>query len=773
MVGPEAPRIARLIVLAVFFGYAVNTVNSTWTTLPWPQFATFVGCLVVLLPLQFLHSFREPLTWRAPTRLLTLTAQTLVTLVPLLWVGAQAAAMAGFLAGSMLLAVAGRVRWLLYAAVGVAVLIGLRAIHLGWVDILYGTYFTVLAGLMIFGISSLTSLVGLVFAGRGELARTAVARERVRIARDLHDLLGLNVSAIALRSQLVHRLLPGAPARAREELTAVLQVTRQSLADVRMVTSGSGPMSFAAEVESAESILAVADIEFQVVADPRDVPGEVENVLAVVLREATTNVLRHGRARHCAVRVRRGSTQIRLHVDSDGAEPDQGGSERPGSGERPGIGLTNLADRLAGVGGALTVAVAGQWFRLTAQVPLGDGSRRAPASTLDEAGLDDAAARIGRGRPWHLRVARSVAVAVTVGYAALTVVNVVSRPITVGSLIGFVACMAVQASVLIAYALGRRRRLPGRLRTGTLVLQLVAAALPLLWLDAPWGSMGGFLAGTVLLALPGRRGWLLFAAIGVAVAALAALEPGSFQWNVYLVISTLLTGLTLYGIGSLSSLVVQVNQTRDELARAAVARERLRLARDLDELLGRDLSQVAVACRSAHRHLATDPQLARTEMAAVLEVSHRALATVRAAASGYRYLSFSAELDSAASILEAAGVDLSIEASARPVPRTLDAVLSLALREAVANVLRHSDAARCRIRVCHTADDVRLDVTNDGAARSSDPVLESGSGLGDLAARVGQLGGRLVAHAHPDGTFELLIEIPTEPTETEDWERSC
>lgn len=756
VVGPEAPHIAQWITVAVLLGYVLNSVVVTWPQLPRPQLASFVLSLVLVLILQLLHSLARPLTWPAPTRLLTLAAQTLITFLPLAWVGPQAAAMAGFLAGSMLLVIARPVRWILYAGVSGAVLVALWAMGLGWVDVLYGTYITLLAGLMIYAISVLTSLVGLVFAGRAELARVAIVRERERVARDLHDLLGFHVSAMTLRGELVYRLLPDAAERAGKELGEVLRLARRALVEVRLVTDGYRPMSFADEVGSTRSILSAAGIDADVTVDLGGVPREVETVLAIVLREATTNVLRHSAARRCTVVARRAPTYATLQVASDGVEPAE---DTAAADDRHGTGLANLVDRLTVVGGTLTVSVNGRWFHVGAQVPLSGVVNRTAATRLEEAAPEGPSALSGLGRPWHLRVARTIAVAVILGYAALPVVNVLSGTIGVGALAGFVACMVVQASVVLRYAVDDRRPLPGRLRAGTLAVQLVATILPLLWIHAPWGSMGGFLAGTVLLALPGR-GWPLFLGIGFAVGALAVFRHEPAPWSAYLVMSTLLTGLVLSGIGSLSSLVAQVNQMRDELARTAVARERSRVARDLDELLGRDLSQLAAECRTACGRLGHDPDLAKAAVAEMLGVCRRTLATVRTAAGGYRYTSLTAELNSTASVLEAAGVQLDVEPPRQAVPHALEQALGVALREAVANVLRHSEARWCRIRICRDGGNVRLDVTNDGTLTSTDPVLAPASGLGDLASGIRLLGGRLTARASPDRTFRLLVDLP-------------
>jgi signal transduction histidine kinase len=246
------------------------------------------------------------------------------------------------------------------------------------------------------------------------------------------------------------------------------------------------------------------------------------------------------------------------------------------------------------------------------------------------------------------------------------------------------------------------------------------------------------------------------------VAALGTIYSSAAAWQAYLIISTLLTGLALYGIGSLSRLVVQVNHAHDELTRMAVTRERLRVARNLHEVLGRDRSRNAVAGRTAHRFVEEEPDLAKEEVAEVLDTARRAVAKVRAVASGYRRMSLAAEIDSAVSMLEAARIDVHVHLPEQEVqvPPEVDSVLGVALREAVMNVLRHSDAQTCGIRVEATGDRVRLEVANDGAGTVTDPALVSGSGLGDLAARVEAVGGTVVGESD-NGRFHLSIELPT------------
>ena len=363
-------------------------------------------------------------------------------------------------------------------------------------------------------------------------------------------------------------------------------------------------------------------------------------------------------------------------------------------------------------------------------------------------------------RAWHLRVARFIAVVVLSGYGVLIVVNVLAERTGPLELAGFAVCVGVLVGVQVVYSLGEPRSWPGWLRRATLVVQTVATILPLLWIGAPWGSMGGFLAGAVLLVVAGRWRWALYAAVGAGVMLLSVLQDDTAEWTAYLVISTLLTGLVVFGISSLSDLVARVDRARGELARMAVTQERLRVARDLHELLGNDLSVMIVKSELAYRLLPRSAEWAKTEVAEVLEIARRAVADVRAVASGYRHMSFSAEVDSSVSTLAAAGIDVGAEIPADVVPGELDAVLAVVLREAATNVLRHSGARWCSIEVALNEGGLRLCVANDGAPPGVLPAVRDSSGLGDLAERLRAIGGLLTAGV-ADGVFRLVVTAPS------------
>jgi two-component system sensor histidine kinase DesK len=200
-------------------------------------------------------------------------------------------------------------------------------------------------------------------AARESLSLLAVSEERVRIARDVHDLLGHSLSVIALKSELAARLLKDDAERAAAELTDVQTVTRKALAEVREAVQGYRQLGLADALAGARSALAAAGIECELDEPPPALPADVESVLAWAVREGTTNVVRHSSAAHCAVRFAGGDGRAVVEVEDDGS------ATAPGVGG--GSGLAGLAERAERVRGRLeAVAKPDGGFTLRVTVPL-------------------------------------------------------------------------------------------------------------------------------------------------------------------------------------------------------------------------------------------------------------------------------------------------------------------------------------------------------------------------------------------------------------------
>ncbi|KAB2352205.1 sensor histidine kinase [Actinomadura rudentiformis] len=251
---------------------------------------------------------------------------------------------------------------------------------------------------------------------RNELARTAVAQARTQVSRDVHDLLGSGLSAIVLKGELAGRLLPADPARALGEVRDLQRIAERTLGEVRSITGVPAGLTLADELASARVLLEAAGVRFSAEAAVPDLAPAANGLVATIVREAVTNVVRHSSARHCHITCTVRDGWVRLRVTNDGLIGRVGLSTRHlpglrlqdachvaasahakaapapftthlgigpgdlathlgiGPGDlagRRGTGLGNLAARATEAGGELIVHTGADLFTLTAQVPAG------------------------------------------------------------------------------------------------------------------------------------------------------------------------------------------------------------------------------------------------------------------------------------------------------------------------------------------------------------------------------------------------------------------
>lgn len=366
-----APKVARSVVAAVFSCIAVLAFVRVLTSeVGFAGTALSTLYLILLLSIQVLWTSRRAGELSPLLRHAALFAQACLVYLPLLqfresWVG-----LPGFLAGSALVVLRPLYGWLTAGFVVLSMAFTQAAFSPAQIEpIVYITLSTTLTALLVYGLTWLSTLVAQLHSAREELAKMAVARERLRFARDLHDLLGYNLSAITLKSELTHRLVLKHPARAREELVEILQISRQALADVRAVASGYREMSLDEECVSARSVLAAADVRVLMEVDYRDLPVRVSTVLATVLREGITNLLRHSKAESCEISLRQDAGTVRIVMLNDGVPDDPRDSRADGG--PGGSGIHNLSARVAELGGQLDAQFLPQKrFRLCARLPL-------------------------------------------------------------------------------------------------------------------------------------------------------------------------------------------------------------------------------------------------------------------------------------------------------------------------------------------------------------------------------------------------------------------
>src|SRR5215204_4203287 len=182
-------------------------------------------------------------------------------------------------------------------------------------------------------------------SAREELARLAVSEERLRFARDLHDLLGHSLSLITLKSELAGRLLPTAPEKAQAEVRDIEGVARQALREVREAVAGYGERTLVAELAGERGRLMAVCITISLVSGAGTLPRATDAVAAWAAREGATNVIRHSRAERCEILLSRDEKEIHAEITDDGRGSRENDVEAAGSG------LSGLAERVAAGGG--------------------------------------------------------------------------------------------------------------------------------------------------------------------------------------------------------------------------------------------------------------------------------------------------------------------------------------------------------------------------------------------------------------------------------------
>ncbi|MGH8125810.1 MAG: histidine kinase [Rhodanobacteraceae bacterium] len=180
-----------------------------------------------------------------------------------------------------------------------------------------------------------------------EVRRLAASAERERIGRDLHDLLGHTLSMVALKSELAGRLIERDPRAARREIADVERVARDALSQMRSAVSGIRAAALVSELASARLLLEAAGVHMEYWRDQREEnwPAEIETCLALVLREAVTNIQRHARANRVEITVIAGPERVVMRIRDDG----RGGVNARGNG------LTGMRERIAAQGGELDI----------------------------------------------------------------------------------------------------------------------------------------------------------------------------------------------------------------------------------------------------------------------------------------------------------------------------------------------------------------------------------------------------------------------------------
>ncbi|TDB93524.1 histidine kinase [Actinomadura sp. 7K534] len=365
-----------LVFLTVGFGWQQVIYVHTGTDGSWRATGAAVVVAVAIAALQLRHSSTVLRGTRPRFGAWTLSAQVLLVFVPYALLGPAWATMACLATGSVLLVSRGRRAWVLFSLT-----IAMWCVPALWAS--YGTLFylytvaiSVQIGVVVFALYRLPQLAREVDVARERLARMAALHERLRISRDVHDLLGLGLSTITVKAELARRLVTADPARAAAELDELAALARRSRAEASAVAEEDSALSLRDEAVSARAALAAAGAEVHLdLPDPAELPpsSPVDGVLAAVLRESVTNVLRHAHPEHCAITVTSRDGVVRLTVRNDGVIPPAYTGSAPGTGK----GLSNLTARTRALGGRLSAGTDGSGgFALVAEIPLHLGVRR-------------------------------------------------------------------------------------------------------------------------------------------------------------------------------------------------------------------------------------------------------------------------------------------------------------------------------------------------------------------------------------------------------------
>jgi signal transduction histidine kinase len=755
-----AAYLAAAIIVVVIAGFSViGIVNLLPRSVDVIHGVYALVAVSGLLAIQLLWFSRPGARFGPTTGRVLFAVTVLLAYLPLVSIGLPWASMLVFVGGVAFLVLPSALAWLTLTLVSVSLAWLYLAFGASLLDTVYTVFGTAFYSLVFYLLSRLARMVHELHEARTELAQRAVAEQRLAFARDLHDLLGLSLSAIALKGELVHRLMRKSAEHAKAVLAEITATAQRTLSDVRAVSHGYRELSLEKESRTAESLLSASAIDVRVRLDQDDLPVQARTLLAKVLREGVTNVLRYSDVEHCEINVHQQDGKVTLEIVNDGVTAGDPALD-------PAAGLTSLSDQVAALGGTTTARTGADGsFRLRVELPVPERAA-SPAADGAERRSDAESKQIRRLLP--------VVMGLMAGGATVHLLQLTQQVWQVALGVG---CIAPLLALQFAYFNRPSAQLRSAQSYAMLFVQACLTYLPLLPLGRDWVSVPGLLIGSALLVLPPFAGWLFFALNIAAYGVIQRVSGASVTSTIFFTAATVMTGLAVFGLLWLVRLVTELDNTRRRLAEMALAEERLRFARDLHDLLGMSLSAIALKSELTARLLPLDRHRAAEELTEVLGLTRQALSDVRSVASGYRELSLDSESRTAKSVLAAADVRVRMEMIEDDLPTAVRTVLAVVLREGVTNVLRHSRVESCDIAIRRTDGGICLDIVNDGvergarngSARAGEATVKPaeaprdtspGSGIGNLSHRVADLGGELTAGVEPDGRFRLHAVVP-------------
>ncbi len=262
-----------------------------------------------------------------------------------------------------------------------------------------------------------------------------------------------------------------------------------------------------------------------------------------------------------------------------------------------------------------------------------------------------------------------------------------------------------------------------------------------------------YISAVAMMALEARAGVIVVLLLLVSVELSMRVVPGWTTDNSY-GFAIFLGALAVFGMRRAIQRSIELAKTRADMAELALQEERNRFARDLHDILGHSLTVITVKAELAGRLIDASPERASAEVADVESLARAALADVRAAVAGYRELSLAGELVSARAALKAAEIRADLPTTVDEVPVENRELFAWVVREGVTNVVRHSGAKRCTIRLSAA----QIEVLDDGKGPTPGGGA-SGHGLMGLRERADQAGASLQVGQAPDGGFRLAVRV--------------
>jgi signal transduction histidine kinase len=617
---------------------------------------------------------------------------------------------------------------------------------------------------------------------REERERVAVAAERRRIARDLHDVIAHSVSVMIVQAGAARLMLAEQPARAAGPLLAVEQAGRQALAELRrllgMLRAGGAqaaltPQPGLAELETllAQTRAAGLPVELSVEGEPRTLPRGLDLAAYRIVQEALTNAIKHAGPAHAHVMLRFAHETLELSITDDGSAPPNDNSS--------GHGLVGMRERVGLYGGDFEASARAQGgFGVVARLPLEpvrEHGHRRPAPPARESRTPERASghagATGLGRLFERRWFDALVILV----AAVSLVE-----IWLGSVPGL-RLVLVPSVLLWSLPLLLRFRFPFAAPVVCFVVQMLSTFAG----DAVGGVLTAYAALLLTFWAVGahnrRPQALAGAAIGFATIAVATerdLRIDSGEMLSAIVTGAVLT-LVAYAVqgrerkaAELEQRAEHLERERDQHERAAVAEERTRIARELHDVIAHCVSVMTVQAGAARLLLADDPQRAVEPLLSVEETGRQALVEMRrlleilrrdTTETGLAPEPGLAELRTLVESCEDAGLPVELAVFGKPetaLTPGVDLAAYRVVQEALTNAIKHAGPARAWVTIRHTGQALELEIGDDGRATPTNG--DHGHGLLGMRERLALYGGDLEAGPRTGGGYAVRARFPIE-----------